>query len=393
METTTNTTREIFLRPEESKATIAKATRLAERAAKKGLDGGWKVAGVESRTEKDSSGITRYYDVLTLEGTPFKYDGWSFVASVEWLEDKAYVEALPGYDGEQIDRSTLVPGWCDHCQTTRRRNTVYVVESDTGRMQVGSTCVKDYLGHDPSAVFISLPSGEPDDFLGGGYWTPATKTVEVLAVAVRIAKTIGFRSKSNAGPGQDSTATLVDQYLYGRGEYDQKFRDKIGKISPDDMAEAASIIVWIENDMTGYSDYAQNLRIAASLEVTKDKTMAILVSALAAKGYAEQRAVERAAEDAASTIVDERYAPDGEKVTIEADVKVVRHLSGAYGLYAYVTLETETHRFKWKATGQSIPEQDTRVQITGTVKGLDEWNGRISTTLTRCKFTTLEETT
>ena len=387
METTTDTTtREIYLRPEEAQATLAKAHRLAERAAKKGLDGGWKVANVERRKETDPFGVTRFYDVLILEGTAFRYDGWEFVASVEWMEGQPYVETLPGYDGEQIDRDSLTPGWCDHCQTSRRRNKVYVVESETGRIQVGSTCVKDYLGHDPGAVFLSLPSGEPDDFTSGGFWTPNATTVEVLAVATRIAKARGFRPQSKAEPDKPSTATLTDKFLYERGEYADRFRDEIGKITPADTAEAESIIEWVATEMTGYSDYAQNLRIAASLEITTHKTLNILVSALSAKGYAEAREAERAA----STILDERAAADGEKVTITANVTIVRHIDGYYGRFSYVTMETDTHRFKWKATGKSVPEQGTRIEITGTVKGLDEWNGRISTELTRCKFTTLE---
>lgn len=388
METATDTTtREIYLRPEEAQATIAKAHRLAERAAKKGLEGGWKVASVERRKETDQFGVTHFYDVLTLEGTPFRYDGWEFVASVEWLEGQPYVETLPGYDGEQIDRDALKPGWCDHCQKNRHRNIIYIVESDTGRIQVGSTCVKDYLGHDPRAVFLALPPSEPDDFLSGAYWVPNAETVEVLAAAVRITKALGFRPKSKAEPGRPATVTTVEEFLYGRDIPAQEMREKIGKITPEDIAEAEGIIEWVATKMTGHSDYAQNLRIAASLKVTTDKTIGILVSALAAKGYAEAREAEREAERAASTIVDERAAADGEKVEIEADVTIVRHIAGMYGHFAYVTLETDTHRYKWKATGQHVPEQGTRVKIAGTVRGLDEWNGRISTVLTRCKFT------
>lgn len=382
MGTATDTTiREIYLRPEEAKATIAKANRLAERAAKKGLEGGWKVASVERREQTDEYGVTRFYDVLTLEGTPFRYEGWAFVASVEWLEGQPYVETLPGYDGKQVDRDALKPGWCDHCQTKRQRKSVYIVESDAGRMQVGSKCVKDYLGHDPSAVF--LPSEEHDDDIGIiGYWIPAAKTVEALAVAVRIAKTFGFMSKAKSGPGKPPTVALVNEYLYGRDYPAQEMRKKIGPVTPENTTEAEAILEWVVSEMRGHNDYAQNLRIAAGLEVTTDKTMGILVSALAAKGYADERVMA----EAASEIVNERYAPDGERVEIEADVKIVRHIAGAYGHFAYVTLESETHRFKWKATGQMVPEEGARVRIIGTVKGLDEWNGRLSTVLTRCKF-------
>jgi hypothetical protein len=288
---------------------------------------------------------------------------------------------LPGYDGDQIDRDALTWGHCDHCNTTRNRNKVYIVESADGRMQVGSSCVKDFVGHDVSATFV-FPEDDTDDTENFGYWQPKALTVEALAIAVRIASKRGYRTQRNAEHGKPSTASLVTAYLFWDDKAAKDLRRDIGALTEQDYAEARVIIEWVASEFTGTGDYAENLRVAASLEVTTFKTLNTLVSALSAKGYAEQRA----AEQAASTLTNDRFAADGEKVTIDADVTLVRYVDGMYGRFAYVTLTTATHRFKWKATGASIPEQGTRITLTGTVKGLDEWNGSVSTLLTRCKF-------
>jgi hypothetical protein len=374
---------QISLNPASRDATIRKVENLCKRAATKGLDGGWQIAGTEIIAKTDGEGVTRYREVITLEGTPFAYNGWQFVAAVEWLEGKPFVSMLPGYDGDQIDRDALTHGHCDHCNTTRNRSKVYIVESADGRMQVGSSCVKDFIGHDVSAVLI-YPEDDTntENF---GYWQPRALTVEALAVAIRIARKRGYRTQRNAERGKPSTGSLTAAFLFWDDQPAKDLRRDIGALTEDDNAEARTIIEWVANDFTGTGDYAENLRVAASLEVTTSKTLNTLVSALSAKGYAEQRA----AEQVASTVTNERFAADGEKVTIDAEVSLVRYVDGAYGRFAYVTLVTATHQFKWKATGRDVPEQGTRVALTGTVKGLDEWNGAVSTLLMRCKFQTV----
>jgi hypothetical protein len=388
MDTTAHTTTiTVNLNQQSRDATIRKVQRLCDRAAKKGLSGGWTISNIETVEDTDhATGTTRYREILTLEGTPFAYNGWTFVAAVEWLEDKAFVSTLPGYDGADIDRDALVSGYCDHCQTTRRRNKVYIVESADGRIQVGSSCVKDYIGHDVAASFVTPESeGDEDDYMSGGLWKSETRTIDALAAAARIVRTKGYRAARNAEHGKPATTAIVSDYLYGRDDFARRLREEIGAVTDADLAEAQEIICWIADEFTGSGEYAQNLRVAASLEITTGKTLGTLVSAFAAKGYAE----ERKAEQAASTIINERYAADGEKVTVEADVTTVRYIDGMYGRFAFVTFTTDTHRLKWKATGRDIPEQGARVTLTGTVKGIDEWNGAVFTVVTRCKFQTV----
>ncbi len=57
--------------------TLAKAQKLAERAQKKGLSGGYQVR-IEKRFE-EIEGISHEYQVLVIEGEPVKFNGWQFI--------------------------------------------------------------------------------------------------------------------------------------------------------------------------------------------------------------------------------------------------------------------------------------------------------------------------
>jgi hypothetical protein len=388
METAQTTRIEIPVKPDEAAKTIKKAKALAKRAAEKGLSGGWSV--VETKTVakwNDQTGVNEYFDVIVLEGEPFAYEGWKFVAAVEWLEGKPFVSVMPGYEADAIDRDALVEGHCDHCQKNRKRSKVYIVESADGRQQVGSACVKDFIGHDLGAVLTPPDDGADDDMDGfGAYVKNESKTVEVLAAALRISKVKGYLSKAKAasveGTPSVSTAALVSDYLYGHGPHSDDFRKEIGPVADADMVEAGALLKWVAEEFTGHNDYAKNLRVAAGLEFTGQKTLGTLVSAIGAKGFSD----ERKAAKAASAMVEEQFAATGEKVEVEVSVEAVRFYDGMYGRVAFVSMLTDTHRFKWKATGAKVPEQGSKVKISGTVKGTDEFNGAIFTLLTRCKF-------
>ena len=363
--------------------TVRKVERLCARAAKKGLSGGWQVADVKTVTETDPDTlITRFYDVLTLQGEPFAYEGWKFVARVEWLEGLPFVSLLPGYEGEDVSRYDVKPGHCDHCGTNRQRNAVYIVENADGRQQVGSSCLKDFTGHDVAAAFEAHDTNSDEESFGPSSWRAEAKTTDVMAIALRIVKLEGYCSKKNALGGKTATANQVSDYLWRYDSYGKDYQKKIGAVTDEDRAAATTILDWVKTEFSQSGDYAENLRIAASLETTTPKTLGTLVSAIAAKGITE----EREATKAASNIVEERYAADGEKITVEVDVATVRWVQGFYGTFAFVTFTSDTHRFKWKATGALVPEQGTKIVLTGTVKETDEFNGALYTVLTRCKF-------
>lgn len=370
--------------PASSAATIAKANKLCNRASNKGLSGGWKVVGISQVEERDpNTGLLYFWDVLTIEGEPFQFNGWTFVASIEWLEGKPFVATIPTYEGPEVDRAALVDGWCDHCQTKRRRNKVLIVEHpEQGRKQVGSNCVKDFLGHDIKVTYLAGPS--EGDFADGIASQPyAADTVQVLAAAVAVIGKYGWVSKTQAHIDENTpTSHEVSAYLFDRGKAGQAVRSDVGPITQAHIDYATAVIGWVQDEWQGKGDYAENLRLAVGLKVTGHKTLGTLISAVSVF----QKAIADTAARAAENITEDRYAPDGERITIEVEVTSVRYFQSDYGTFAYVTFKSATHRFKWKATGSSIPEQGATIRLTGTVKGVDEYNGAVFTVLTRCKF-------
>ena len=179
--------REIDLTPAEFALTSEKMNKLNQRALKRGWTGVITVTG-EAFTEETDNGVglkrTRQMVHTVISGNAPKYDGWTFLARIEWTDnDEAVVFTAPGIEG--IDRDRLAPMWCDHCGIKRYRKYTYAVRNDDGNeLQVGSTCLKDFLGWNTNPVWI-LPPSDNDLYGEGGFGhsTPVYSVETVLAAS------------------------------------------------------------------------------------------------------------------------------------------------------------------------------------------------------------------
>jgi len=83
-------------------------------------------------------------------GDPLKVAGWKLVGVISYLEDKtSVVTRAPGYEGEIPERFwDSSPNLCEHCQTKRKRKECFILysEEENRFMQVGRSCLKDFLG-------------------------------------------------------------------------------------------------------------------------------------------------------------------------------------------------------------------------------------------------------
>lgn len=99
--------------------------------------------------------VYRLVDIV-VSGTAPKFEGWYFVAVVERCGDQLVCFTVP-WETVPPEFNRFGNLCCDHCQAFRRRNKTYLIrrgEVEAGGLwkQVGSTCIKDFLGH-------SLPKG------------------------------------------------------------------------------------------------------------------------------------------------------------------------------------------------------------------------------------------
>ena len=361
--------------------TLAKAQRLADRATKKGLSGGYTVT-TETRQETTKDGVFEV-NYLVVEGSPAKYNDYTFVAVAEWVNGNPVVTGSPYYEGAPVDRATLVKGACDHCGVNRSRKSVVIVETKSGdRKQVGKSCVKDFLGNAfPVSWFAA--DNPFDEYEGyGGYGTPLESTLYTLTVAASVVRQRGWVSRGNAEyVGKTATADLVAIYTdpNPRSDADRALQKQLRE-GFDAEVDGAAALAALEFGKTlePTSDWAQNLQAVIASEWFNPKYTGLVVSLA---GVYVKSLQKQALE--AEPVVEEPYGNVGDKVTLTLKVVSSSAFDTQYGLTYANTFTAEGHRFKW-LTRYGFEPGET-VTLKGTIKKFDEWNDKVFTVLTRCK--------
>lgn len=388
-------------------AVKAKAEKIAARAASKGLSGGY-VVSIESEHSEAvdpltglSKAIVR--DFLVIEGEPVRIDGWTFVALVEYVNGDPLVTGSPYYEGEQVDRSTLRVNHCDHCRTDRFRTHYIVVENEAGeRKVVGSSCVKDFLGHTLSLSFFKDPFAEFEDSLSGGYGGRSYDRIDTaLNLAACVIRQAGF-VKSDSGSSETTKSHVADLLgWYGAKAYNAAV-DQFGHATDEDEVVGRDAYEF-GRTMAGTSDYVLNLQAVLKGEHFDPKHLGLIVSVVAVYLRAEEKERER---KAAPQITEAPFAAEGTKfakviVTVTGEASVYNsYKSGYYGdvydtRWTFVTVDEPHLRLSWK-TGSAVNFKvgDT-IELSGTVKDANPWTSDkgvtyLTTRVLRCKANVLE---
>lgn len=357
---------------------------------------------------------------LTLPDGALCYAGWRFVAALQHLDGENFVRAVPGETVDPVYR-TRGPA-CDHCKQNRRRNDTYVLRHEDGRlMQVGSTCINDFLGSDEAAKIASqasmlaeargLAEGGCEGF--GSSSATADRTIaEFLPFVAWAVRTIGWVSRTTVrerGEGL-ATADLAWDVLV-----DGKSRKKWeAEPSAEDEATAQAAEAWAEaltddEVNAGTGEYLHNLRALARTGLVVRRSGGLTASAV----VAYQRAVgrERArAERAARPTLDAYLGTVGDKVTFGLPPKVGKRgqpLKGApvvlspdpvkldfvtgyeteFGYTTVLKFRTEEGAtIVWKASSTEIGRDDVgkRYTLAGRITKHDEYKGQKQTLIARC---------
>lgn len=377
---------------------ITEAEKLAARAVKKGLSGGYTVTTETETVEVPDKSSPLYVEGSTfnptkpgtityvvIEGEPVKYNGWAFVAKIEYVNGQPIVTGSPWYEGPAVDRSALQAGYCDHCKTSRARAKTIVVENESGeRKQVGSSCVKDFLGSEVNGHWFS--DKDPFDALDGYAGSGAVSLENLsysLAQAACVIRQSGFVPAWKTF--EQSTVSVV-RLLKGIGtaKYVDEARKQYGLPTAEDEATAARALEYGKT-LAGDSEYALNVKAVFAADWFDPKYLGLVVSVVGVLVRDEGTAREKAA---AATIIEEQYAPDKTKIEItDATVARIIPVETQWGSSDIVILIGAEHRFKWFTSSTHWLAEGDRIDFKATVKGIDEYNGQTSTTLLRLKVT------
>lgn len=359
----------------EAQATLAKFHKIAERSKSKGLQGGFTVLGIGEQVEKDSvTGVEYFYKVIEVECESVKFAGWEFLSVAEVEQGVVLTRGIGS--AEEIKPSQVQVGYCAHCGTTRQRKKYIFVKNEAGEIkQVGSTCVKDFLGWEFTPSFLpEWDSFEQSSGLGG---FSGIDTGSVASVAIAVTAKDGYKSGKQFGY-EGSTSQTVWQLLT-----ESKFKTEFGayyELNQDYSAKAQELIEFAKT-FQGESAYAENLRATASLPYQTYKTVGLFVSAIIAKQKTEEQEI---AKKTAKIYSNEQYAETGKRVEIEVTVLSSKVIESDWGSSTLWTFESGNYKFKWFESGYSFrAEIGDVVKVKATIKGLDEYQGQFATKLSR----------
>ena len=355
--------------------TLIRAQKIAQRGQKQGLSGGFKVS-IQERVE-EIKGVEFQYQVLVIEGEPLKYQGWEFVGVAEFIEEQIILHGIS--EEISIQASDVKKGYCDHCHKVRNRGKVIFVKSEEGKLsQVGSSCVKDFLGWNFYASALVTEQDFEDEFGGWSGGISAISTEAIIAHAIKAVQKLGY-VKASEGV---STKDLVWGVLKNIHQYNEIWaKEEIGEAGEAEYEKARQLIEWGKN-FEGDSSYAQNVRSVCQLGFQKDSTVGIAVSIVKVEANEREKAIVEKVE-----FKKEQFAETGSKVEVEVTVAGSNTFETQYGWTTLFTFVNEDgYQFKWFSSSGGNVEIGAKVKIKGTVKGSDEYKDVFSTVLTRCKF-------
>lgn len=225
---------------------------------------------------------------------------YQFVSRIMHAEGGNLLKNIPGVE-LPLEYRTVEPK-CQHCNYKRNRKDTYVLrDNDTQEfLQVGSTCIKDFLGHPSAGMYaswaesladmaIELEQFGEDDYWGegGGRGETGYEIERFLQMVYAFSKAGGWKGRAKAR--EDGTIATVDIALNMYHSKDPKdkqaYAETINKLTADDKEMLSAALEWArglkdstEENIEQLSDYFWNLAVACSSPVVKSSTTGIVAS-------------------------------------------------------------------------------------------------------------------
>lgn len=333
-------------------------------------------------------------DVTILGETP-KVGEYEFLASIELTPAGNFVDTPPDVEIDPKYRTT--DARCEHCKKNRPRKHVFAVRSiETGEeLQVGRTCLRDFLGTDDAQRIIGnfkfwrIFNGDDDEEGFGRYGSAERMDCleTLLAKTNALIRIYGWASKGMAYNDDRITSTLTRLWMtYGSDKDSRLARDELNeemKDSDEDLAR--EVITWVRAS-TDSNDYMHNLRVAFADDILYgDRRTGLAISAVSAWHRAQERELKRV--EVAKANRNSKHQGDvkerlkGLKVTLESARSMA---DNGWGPSELLKFKDEAGNIYGWFTGAG-PRADIGAILTidGTVKRHTDYNGILETLLTR----------
>lgn len=316
--------------------------------------------------------------------------GHKLIATLERMGNENLIRSVS--EKHDLSHYKDKPLFCEHCGTARVKKNSIILETPEGKLiQVGKSCVKDFLNSDALDVYLKnlenlsselgQLSGGPDQDEeiersragGRGYDISVNQAV---AASLNLINRQGYISKAAAHGGVSSTADQILSSLFNPR--------KENKIEPtkEEQEEADKIVEWAKTQKG--SDYLNNLSIIARNGYGNFRHIGYIASMPTA--YKKAMDAIKHQEPGKEKKISQHVGQIGDK--IQSDVTVIsnREYESDYGISHVVKMEDKDGNIfiTFTTGGLSNASVGETFHIAGTVKNHSDYKGVNQTQLTRC---------
>lgn len=341
-----------------------------------------KEASVEGKKKKIA------FVSVTISGQEPKLNGWSFDGIIEPTEEGNLVRLLPGstLTEEDIKPYYYGPQKCDQCKEKRNRKATYLVKHESGEVaQVGSTCLKDFTGHDSphQAAKIAEWLAEIDEACresrhtnggfgdGAGYWD----LEEYLAWTSASIKRYGWISRKEAYSTPSYHQKMATADIALRAMLEQGTEKDWGFAPTEkDLKVAQKTIEWASS-LEEENNYLHSVHVVCKSEMITHKWIGLAASAV------NRYHIEAKKKFFASLPESKHVGKIGETVTLSLlcyearECKMIDKEKGEVTFYAFEFVDQKSGCRYTILNNASVFEQGKRYTIRAKVKGHDEYQG------------------
>lgn len=330
--------------------------------------------------------INKYIRAI-VEAQPLVVEGYTFCGTLDHRLDpyqplvkEAFAGAVPAL---YWDRGPV----CEHCHSNRQRATTYVFEKSGEYKQVGSTCLRDFFGYDPTASLeyygTSLVSEDWNNEIQGYELWP---TLDYLSLLLALISRHGYTSTAQAkdDPVLVSSALQASDFYYplqpGASEKLKQYRREVCREAAKRVDDAQALLDfgWAFASQ-GHESYHHNLVQLLGAGGFPPRYAPFVASIYAVKVKADRKAREQAARS------NEYVSEVGKRTVFELTVRKVINWATDYGTtHCHILNDAAGNTLVWKASSECLDE-GKRYLLRGTVKSHEDRDGVHQTLLSRCK--------
>lgn len=343
--------------------------------------------------------------VLEVTGAAPTMEGYRFIGKVETLEDGdilvSSVDDNSVVDNKFYDNPNTS---CQHCNTNRKRNDVYIVQNEKTleQIQVGKTCLRDFLGiDDPSSVlskynFIAQLRGFEEDEdawiqkSDNGFNQSLHHVVQttLYVLTEEKYKTVREAEEEGVAPTSFTVLNSLNTSWWCDGDNPTEEEEQLWR---EVNKKSKLIINWFRNELDPQNDFEQKLKTLYSKDVVyKEHHMGVVCYGIVFWKKAMAKKLEDAKKANSNFVGEPKKRLKGLQLDYKGSFYMGTSNYGYYPekIYLHKFADAEDNVYVWKTTNGCVDQDlgSKKVVLDGTVKEHKEFNGEKQTVLTRCKY-------